>query len=134
MAPNTYYLSRVDQAGVFGNAESMTSDVLGEATQFAQQRGKVAIPITLKTSPSWPGHFATVQYQFRLVDKDSPEAQKAALLPVPNVRIETPPAAVPPNQSKDVYAELIKLDDLRKRGVLTEAEFEAQKKKLLEDN
>ena len=33
---------------------------------------------------------------------------------------------------KDAYAELIKLDDLRKRGILTEAEFEAQKKKLLE--
>ena len=33
---------------------------------------------------------------------------------------------------KDVYAELIKLDDLRKRGILTDAEFDAEKKKLLE--
>ena len=33
---------------------------------------------------------------------------------------------------KDVYAELIKLDDLRKRGILTDAEFEAEKKRLLE--
>jgi hypothetical protein len=31
-----------------------------------------------------------------------------------------------------MYTELIKLDDLRKRGIITEAEFEAQKKKLLE--
>jgi hypothetical protein len=30
-----------------------------------------------------------------------------------------------------VYAELVKLDDLRKKGIITEAEFEAQKKKLL---
>ena len=31
----------------------------------------------------------------------------------------------------DIYAELVKLDDLRKRGILTAAEFEAQKQKLL---
>ena len=36
------------------------------------------------------------------------------------------------DQKKDVYAELIKLDDLRKRGILTEAEFQTQKQKLLE--
>ena len=29
------------------------------------------------------------------------------------------------------YAELTRLDDLRKKGIITEAEFEAQKKKIL---
>ena len=33
--------------------------------------------------------------------------------------------------SRDVYSELIKLDDLRKKGILSEAEFEAQKKAIL---
>lgn len=37
-------------------------------------------------------------------------------------------------KSKDVYAELVKLDDLRKKGLLNEAEFESQKKKLLDSN
>ena len=36
--------------------------------------------------------------------------------------------------AKDIYAELIKLDDLRQRGILTQAEFDAEKKKLLEGN
>jgi hypothetical protein len=31
----------------------------------------------------------------------------------------------------DLYTELIKLDDLRKRGILTEEEFQAEKKKVL---
>lgn len=35
---------------------------------------------------------------------------------------------------KDVYAELIKLDDLRKKSIISEAEFAEQKKKLLSDN
>ncbi len=32
----------------------------------------------------------------------------------------------------DINPELVKLDDLRKRGILTDTEFDAQKKKLLE--
>ncbi len=35
------------------------------------------------------------------------------------------------NQQIDVYTELLKLEDLRKRGILTDAEFEQQKVKLL---
>ena len=37
-----------------------------------------------------------------------------------------------PSLVPEEYAELLMLDDLRKRGILTDAEFEAQKKKLLE--
>ena len=37
-------------------------------------------------------------------------------------------------KSNDIYAELIKLDDLRKKGIITDAEFDAQKKKLLSGN
>ncbi len=33
---------------------------------------------------------------------------------------------------KDIYSELTKLDDLRKKGIITDAEFDAQKKKILE--
>ena len=34
--------------------------------------------------------------------------------------------------TKDVYSELMKLDELRKKGILTEEEFQTQKKKVLE--
>ena len=34
----------------------------------------------------------------------------------------------------DLYTELMKLDDLRKKGILTDEEFDEQKKKLLEAN
>ncbi len=32
---------------------------------------------------------------------------------------------------KDIYAELLKLDELKKKGILSDIEFESQKKKLL---
>lgn len=34
-------------------------------------------------------------------------------------------------ESKDIHAELLKYDDLRQKGIITEAEFESQKGKLL---
>ena len=37
--------------------------------------------------------------------------------------------ATPP---KDLYAELLKLDELRQKGLLTDEEFEVQKQKLLQ--
>lgn len=37
-------------------------------------------------------------------------------------------------QGKDIYAELIKLDELKQKGIITEEEFEAQKKKILSGN
>lgn len=42
--------------------------------------------------------------------------------------------AAEPEKSKDVYTELTKLDDLLKRGIITRAEFDAQKKKILNGN
>jgi hypothetical protein len=122
VAPNTYLLSRVDHAGAFGNAAAMKADVIREANEFAESQGKIAIPVYLNETPAWPTHFATIDYQFRLVDKSDPEAQRAYIIPQPNATTE----------KKDIYSELIKLDDLRKRGILSEAEFEAQKKKLLD--
>lgn len=36
--------------------------------------------------------------------------------------------------STDVYSELSKLDELKKKGIITDAEFDAQKKKILSGN
>jgi hypothetical protein len=77
--------------------------------------------------------------------REVPEASRAAPQPpqpaapvpssAPNRRTEaTPPAPLAPPiaPTKDFYTEILKLDELRKRGLLTDAEFDAQKKKLLD--
>lgn len=133
LSPGTYFLTRQDHAGVFGNANTMTADVIREATEFAEKQGKVAVPVSLVTKPmGGPGQFATVDYQFRLADKNSPEARVAVLRRDADVRIESnSTSTVTSAQPKDVYTEITKLDDLRKRGLLTDAEFDVQKRKLL---
>lgn len=142
LSPDTYMLGRTDRGGIFGNATAMKADVIREANEFAASQGKVAIPLAVHENPLIAGQrFASIEYQFRVVDKNDPEARRTSLIPRADVVIEKKETSTidvrtkqDQSEKKDVYGELIKLDDLRKRGILSDAEFEAQKKKLLSGN
>lgn len=139
ISPDTYMLSRADRAGIFGNAAALKASVIRDANEFAISKGKVAIPLTARETPIAPGRFAVFEYQFRVLDKADPEAQRVALRPRADVVIEKTERISADIETKDatavkrdLYTELTKLDDLRKRGILSEVEFAAQKKKLLD--
>jgi len=51
-----------------------------------------------------------------------------------NARVHLASAAAAPGSSSGLYAELKKLDELRRDRLLSQEEFEIQKKKLLEKN
>jgi hypothetical protein len=135
LSPDTYMLTRADRGGIFGNAAKMKAEVIEEAQAFAGQQGKVAIPLSLNEKPLHVGGgFATIEYQFRVVDKNDPEARRTNLVPRPNIVIES-------NQKSkvdvttdggDTYSKLLRLDDLKKRGILSEDEFNEQKRKILQ--
>lgn len=138
ISPDTYMITRIDKAGIFGNASAMKAKVFQEANAFAAAQDKVAIPISINETPTAPGRFASIEYQFRVIAENDPEYSLASLTPRPehvseskntiDLNIKQSETAT---DNPDVYAELIKLDDLRKRGILTEEEFQSAKKKLL---
>jgi hypothetical protein len=145
LGPDTFMLSRIDKGGIFGNASAMKADVIREANQFASQRGKVVVPLTVNETPlrPCPGCFASIDYQFRVVDKNDPEVRRVKLVPVAprtdiTIKTEGAPASQPGSASerptRDLYSELLRLDDLRQKGILTQTEFEFQKTKLLQSN
>jgi len=141
LSPDTYMLSKQDRAGIFGNVGSLKVDVIREANSFAESHGKIAIPVSAHEVPAIPGRFARFEYQFRVVEKDDPEARRTSLVESPDFVIDKTEKSIVDIHTKDqtekprdVYAELIKLDDLKKKGIITEVEFEAQKKKLLDSN
>ncbi len=112
--------------------------MIEDANEFAKNKGKVAIPLAVNETPVYPGHFATIEYQFRVVDKNDPEAKRTTLVPWAYVVIEKTEKLTTDVHTKDetsndfdLYTELMELDDLRKKGIITEAEFDAEKKKLL---
>lgn len=137
ISPDTYMLTRTDRGGVFGNASKMKAEVIQEANEFAERQGKVAIPISTKETPMAIGQFASFDYQFRVVDKDDPEAKRTSLVPRADIVVEktekiSADVRTKEERAPDLYIELTKLDELRKKGIITEEEFIAQKKRLLD--
>ncbi|HEY0060537.1 MAG TPA: SHOCT domain-containing protein [Telluria sp.] len=133
---DSYMIAQTSAGGVFKAMSSLKSEVIQRANAFAESKGKIAIPIAAKEAPAYPGHMPSFEYQFRLVDKNDPRASGGGLIPRADVVVEN--RVVPPGtgvtrtqDGKDIYSELIKLDELRKRGLLTEAEFQVQKERLL---
>jgi len=137
ISPDTYIISKSSKAGAFASMAKLRATVIREANSFAEKQGKVAIPISLESDRPDVG-FPTVDYQFRVVGKDDPEAQRTSLKPRADMVIEKSEDVKVDvkldNTSaigNDLYTELSKLDDLRKRGIITDEEFNTQKQKLL---
>jgi len=133
LSPDTYMVSRTDKAGAFGSASAMKVDAIREASEYAAGQGRVAIPLHIRETPAAPGGFASVEYQFRVLDKSDPEARRVSVVPRSEAAAEKGEKADGGgiDVRADFYNQLIRLDELRRRGILTEAEFDAQKRKLL---
>ncbi len=137
ISPGTYLIISQSRT-VFGKIAKLKTSVLKQAQEFAVSQGKVAIPVSDKTTTADEG-LPTYEYQFRLVDADSPDAKGTGIESSPDAIIESRKkysGELTVNQDSeskpDLYAELIKLDDLRKKGILTDEEFEEQKQRLLD--
>jgi hypothetical protein len=137
ISPDTYMVSKTG-AGVFSDMASLKADVFREANDFAQRQGKIAIPLDVNERPFIPSvRNPSIELQFRVVNANDPEAQRTSLVPRADVVIEktekiSTDVRTKEDKAPDLYTELTKLDDLRKKGIITEEEFAAQKKRLLE--
>ena len=135
MGTDTYMIAQTSAGGIFKAMSSLKTEVIQRANQFAESKGKVAIPVASKETPARPGrNMPTFEYQFRLVDKADPRASGAALVPRADIVVESKHAysdKPQTGQRQDVYTELLKLDELKKRGIINEAEFQVQKERLL---
>lgn len=139
VSANTYTLYKVDYAGVFGNTVDLRNSVIAEANKFAEQKGKIAVPVSAHTHPlGILGNFASFEYTFRLAEKSDKAAAVIHLAPGSDVVVDgngrVLDASSSVGQSSQVdtlYSELTKLEKLRKDGLLTESQFQTQKAKLL---
>lgn len=121
MSPNTYMITRASKAGMFTNMEKLKIKVIDQAADFGASKGKVVIPISQSLSrplAGWP----TFEYVFQLADEG--DLDKAGNLPEHVYR----------DDSFDIYTEILKLDELRNRGLLTDEEFRIEKEKILDSD
>ena len=139
MGKDTYMVSGTGKSpGGYSGGEVKVA-ALKEATQFCSgMKKQVQIVRTDQRDMSF-GVNATAELQFMCLDSTDSEFARPRLKKDADQVIEVKkeikttvtPTQTPTPASKDVYAELLKLDDLRKRGIITEVEFDSLKKALL---
>jgi hypothetical protein len=114
------------------NTRKLTDAATEAAEAFCAKEGKVMklVSVEDKRGMYGVGGFANTTVTFKALRPDDPllAAPPATYAPATMAAPPPPPPATPTDTH---YDELIKLDELRKRGILTDEEFEAEKKKVL---
>lgn len=149
VSPNVFQLFREDHRGVFGGDPSLQRQVVEEANAIAEKQGMIAVPIEARLHRAGnAGDWGWCYYKFQLSPKGDMRVSKIAS----EINFEDDPRITgnffrsidaaakqdslagtnSPTAKKNIYDELIKLDELRKKGLLTEEEFQIQKKRVLE--
>ena len=123
MGDNTFSITREGTNTFERDVDKLKAQVQDDAAKYCAAEGKQLRVVSLTSDKPWISlGFISARIVFRAVNPGDPEpvSAPAAVLTSGNFA----PAG-------DLYSELIKLDDLHKKGILTDKEFEAEKKKVL---
>jgi len=123
----------------FSGSGTLKAEAFQEANQYCTNLGKsLQVVNTHEASPPYIlANFPKAEIQFMCLDAKDAELNRPKLRKEADSVIEIKKDIHIKDESiksNDVYGDLIKLDDLRKKGIITEAEFDVQKKKLLSGN
>lgn len=138
VSANVYELTDEDFRGVFGSESSLIERNLLYVDEFASSRSKVPVPIEARIHGVGPccANWAWFNYKFTLAEPNSPEAQKkfSDIVAVRDERWSGVFQNRHNEKSEGRYNDLLQLDELRKKGIISEAEFNEQKTKILNGN
>ena len=129
MGDSTFSITQ--QAGNAFNRDTDTlkANVKNEAAKYCAAQGKEMKIISLTAEkPLFSMGYTKAKIVFKAFTAGDPEltATTAPTITVAGTQVQS--------SSGDMYSDLIKLNDLRTKGILTDAEFETEKKKILKRN
>ena len=112
-------------------------NAMNEAVRYCESLGKEIMPVQTKEGShrdAFGDNLATFDYTFRCLFPGDPQLTRPELRdPTININVATTSDSVPDKQpDSDLYTELRKLDRLRNDGIITDQEFDAQKRRILE--
>jgi hypothetical protein len=109
------------------NTRKLKDEAQAAAAAFCAKEGKQlkVLSVIEDKNQYLVGDFAQITLTFRALTGNDPELAPAA---APAAAAVAPPK---PMTADELQAELTKLDDMRKKGLITDAEFEALKQKVL---
>jgi Short C-terminal domain len=132
---DTYALTHWARTGFTRNTDKLKAQALEDAKAYcAKLHKELKILSTSTDRPAIPlTGFASAKVVFKALDASDPELHAPVAAAAPDGMAPPAVEAAPARTATDaLYSDILKLDDLRKRGLLTDEEFLAQKKKLLE--
>ena len=109
------------------DTETLKIQALQEATKFCAKEGKKpkVVSVTADKSMIFVRDFSQATLTFKALDIGDPELASPQQPVVGQLAVPASPA------TEQLYSDLIRLDELHKKGILTDAEFETEKKKIL---
>ncbi len=126
---NTYSFTVKANNKFTRNTEKLKNQAMDLAEKFCAKEGKQLKVVSVAEDKSFylVGAFAQVTMTFKALDPQDPQlasSTSASEMPPPAVSKASP-------ETEMLYADMLRLEDLRKRGLLNDAEFEKEKQKVL---
>lgn len=126
--PDTYMVSA---SGAGFATAGVRETVYEKANEFCKERGLVMVPVSFKARegefgrrpPSADLIFRALKPGDPAIDRPDIIESDESIVINKNIKLS--------EEEQNSYGQLIKLDELRKRGILSEEEFQAEKKKIL---
>ncbi len=135
MDDGTYMIEIKGAQVEFDPPVGFKGDAYEEANEQCGRENKAVETIKLEEVIPGFGRSPAVSLKFRCVDPGTSTPAKYSTNAIADSRAaEKTGSAEDPCAPDDLYSKLLKLDDLRKRGILTDEEFAQEKKELLEAN
>jgi hypothetical protein len=132
---DTYSLTRSAENGFVRNTDKLKAQALEDAAAYcARLHKELKVVSTSEEKPFVPlTGFASAKVVFKALDANDPQLHAPVVEAVSETGVPVVVESAAPRTETDVlYKDLMNLDDLRKRGLLTEEEFQAKRKKLVE--
>ena len=118
---NTYSIKVEAKNALHRDVDVLRTEANEAAASYCAEHGKELKVVSLTDKlPTFGLGYAFAKITFKALNPGDPELTAAPAAPVER-HLTT----------DELYSELVKLDDLRKKGILTDEEFQAEKKKLL---
>ncbi|HWA87968.1 MAG TPA: SHOCT domain-containing protein [Opitutus sp.] len=139
LGDNLYAITNTARTAFSRDVDALRGGAVAAAKKFCAARGDTMKIVSAVTdTPRFGLGYYSVKLIFKPLKAGDPELTEpasaqpspapAAIAPAPGI-----PVANSPTGTGDYYNDLLKLDDLHKRGIITDQEFERQKKKILKD-
>jgi hypothetical protein len=129
MGPDTYMIANSEWGFTSGGVQ--TAKAMKEASAYCASIGKQLVPISTTANGVSFGKTPAAEVRFKCV-QEVPSSASQMSTTQPNAGTDGEAGKQGhQQQSTDVYDQLLKLDDLRKRGLITDEEFNAEKQKVL---